>query len=186
MQALWQRHGKTGSGVADDDIRQIAEELSGLDLKPFFDAALRGTRELPLTETLADFGVLATRRTATADSDNGGRISGTPQQCTLGCKLKADGSVAHVLTGSPAQQVGLAAGDVLIALDGFNVSASSFTRRVQALTPGVAVELFWFRSDELMRAWITTQAALADTWTLTLVDAPNPEIAARRKAWLKV
>ena len=159
---------------------------SGLDLRAFFDAALRGTAELPLAETLADFGVLALRRPASGDSDGGGRNSAAAQRCTLGCKLKNDGSVAHVLTDSPAQQIGLAGGDVLVAIDGLSVSASSFVRRLNTLMPGVAVELLWFRSDELMRAMVTPQAPALDTWTLTLMDSPTAEVAARRQRWLQV
>ena len=36
MRALWQRHGKTGIGVAEDDIRLISEEFSGINLLRFF------------------------------------------------------------------------------------------------------------------------------------------------------
>ena len=186
VQQLWQRFGASDTPAPEGALEAVAAELSGLDLKPFFDAALRSTGELPLAETLADFGVLAQRRVASSDSDNGGRSLGSSQVCTLGCKLKNDGSVAHVLSGSPAQQVGLAAGDVLIALDGFNVSPGNFARRLNALVPGMAVELFWFRADELMRAHITPQAAPADTWTLTQMDHVSAEVATRRKAWLTV
>lgn len=186
MRTLWQRYGRSDTPAPEGALELVATELSGLDLAPFFDAALRGTAELPLAETLADFGVLAVRRAASGDSDTGGRSAAAAQQCSLGCKLKNDGSIAQVLTGSPAQQIGLAGGDVLVAIDGLSVSASSFARRLNALTPGVAVELLWFRSDELMRAMVTPQAPALDTWTLTLIDAPAADVAARRKNWLQI
>lgn len=186
MRALWQRHGASDTPAPEGALEQFAAELSGLNLSAFFDAALRGTAELPLAETLADFGVLALRRPASGDSDAGGRSSAAAQRCTLGCKLKGDGSVVQVLTGSPAQQIGLAGGDVLVAIDGLSVSASSFARRLNALTPGVAVELLWFRSDELMRAMVTPEVPVSDTWTLTLADTPPADVAARRKQWLQV
>ncbi len=186
LRALWQRYGKSDTPAPEGVLEAVAAELSGLDLKAFFDAALRNTTELPLAETLADFGVLAERRISSGDSDGGGYNVGTPQRNTLGLKLKADGSVAHVLAGSAAQAVGLAGGDVLIAMDGYNVSSGNFSRRLNLLKTGVPVELFWFRSDELMRAQITPQMAITDTWTLTLIDALKPEVAARRKAWLTV
>ena len=186
MQTLWQRYGRSDTPAPEGALESVAAELSGLDLKPFFDAALRGMSELPLPETLASFGVLAVRRPAGSDADNGGRHLGTPAPCTLGCKLKPDGSVAHVLTDSPAQQVGLAGGDVLVALDGLSVSAGNFTRRLQGLKPGLPVELLWFRGEELMRAMVTPAAPVADTWTLTLMTTLGSEVAARRKAWLGV
>jgi len=186
MRALWQRYGRVDLPAPEGALESVAIELSGLNLKSFFDAALRDTKELPLSDVLRDFGVLAQRRAATGDADKGGRSVLPPSQCTLGCKLKPDGSVAHVLAGSPAQQVGLAGGDVLIAMDGLNVSPGNFARRLSLLTPGKAVEIFWFRSDELMRAWITPAAATADTWTLTLVNDLDAATAARRKAWLTI
>jgi predicted metalloprotease with PDZ domain len=77
-------------------------------------------------------------------------------------------------------------GDVLIALDGLNLSAGNLTRRLNGLKSGVPVELFWFRGDELMRAMVTPVAPPADTWTLTLMDTLGTDVAARRKAWLGV
>ncbi len=186
MQALWQRYGRSDQPAPEAALEAMAAELSGLALGAFFDAALRGTGELPLAALLADFGVAAVCRTAHAEADAGGRSSGTPLQASLGCKLKTDGSVAHVLTGSPAQAAGLAAGDVLVALDGLSISAASYSRRVNALAPGKAVELLWFRGDELMRAPITPEPAPLDTWTFTLMAAPSAEAASRRMAWLGV
>lgn len=184
MHTLWRRYGASDTAAPEGALEAVAAELSSLDLKPFFDAALRGTDELPLAETLADFGVLAQCRAATSDSDVGGRNTGTAQRLSLGCKLKGDGSIAQVLTGSPAQQAGLAGGDVLVALDGLSVSASSFARRLNALAAGTAVPLHFFRSDELLQVQITPQPAPSDTWTLTLIDKPTPEVAQRRKLWL--
>lgn len=186
LRALWQRYGKSDTPAPEGALEALAAELSGLDLSAYFDAALRSTAELPLAETLADFGVRAERRATTGDTDGGGRNAATPLRTTLGAKLKTDGSVAHVLTGSAAQQVGLAAGDVLLAIDGLNLSHGNFSRRINALKPGVAVELFWFRGDELMRAAITPEAAETDTWTFTLGESPTPAVAGRRTAWLGV
>lgn len=187
LRALWQRYGASDTPAPEGALEALATELSGLDLKPFFDAALRGTAELPLAETLADFGVIAQRRVATGDSDAGGRNASPPQGLSLGCKLKSDGSIAQILAGSAAQQAGLAAGDVLVALDGLSVSASSLARRLQVLVAGAAVPLHFFRGDELLQVAITPQPAPADTWTLTLLDEDlRPELAARRKAWLTV
>jgi len=186
LQALWQRYGASDTPAPEGALEAVAAELSGLDLTPFFDAALRGTSELPLAETLADFGVRALRRISSGEGDKGGRNGGAPQRLTLGCKLKNDGSIDHVLRGSPAQQIGLMGGDTLIALDGLIVTGSNFSRRVESLKPGVPVLLHWFRSDELMQASITPQAAIADTWTLTLAEGPTPEASTRRKAWLGV
>lgn len=184
LRALWERYGRADRPAPEGALESVAAELSGLDLGEFFNRALRGTDELPLAELLADFGVAAVRRAAVSDSDAGGRRAGTPQKQTLGLKLNSDGKVAHVLSGSAAQRAGLAAGDQLLALDGLKLTAGQFSARIDALKPSVAADLIWFRGDELMHAAITPEPAPADTWTLSLMDAVDPAVAARRKSWL--
>lgn len=186
LQGLWSRYGRQDQPAPEGALETLAAELSGLDLRGFFDATLRGTGELPLAETLADFGVRAERRAATGEQDPGGRSNGNPQKQTLGLKLKSDGSVAQVLAGSAAQRAGLAVGDQLLALDGLKLTAGQFSRRIDALKSNVPAELCWFRGDELMRAAICPEPAPADTWTLSLIEAMDPAVATRRKAWLGV
>ncbi|MDP3856227.1 MAG: PDZ domain-containing protein [Stagnimonas sp.] len=190
LRTLWCRYGREERPAPEGALEAVAIEQSGLDLRDFFDQALRGTGELPLAEALAEFGVIAERRPAVGDGDQGGRRSGTPQKQTLGLKLNSDGKVAHVLAGSAAQRAGLAAGDQLLALDGLKLAAGQLSARVDALRPKLSAELLWFRGDELMRAAIIPEPAAADTWTLTLMEVAgaelNPAVAARRKTWLGV
>jgi predicted metalloprotease with PDZ domain len=183
LRDLWQRYGRSDTPAPEGALEASAIALSGLPLQGFFDHAIRGTGELPLAETLADFGVRAERRAAHGAQDAGGRSSGSAQKQTLGCVMKSDGSVAHVLTGSPAQKAGLAAGDVLLALDGLRLSSANLAARVDTL-PATPVELVWFRADELMRASITPVAAAPDTWTLTLDEQADATARARRQAWI--
>ena len=67
MRALWRRYGRSGLGVPEDGVERVAEEASGLKLRPLFDRWLRGTAELPLAELLGTVGVeLEVRRPKTA------------------------------------------------------------------------------------------------------------------------
>lgn len=184
MKTLWARYGRDDRPAPEGALEAVAAELSGLDLRGFFELALRRTDELPLAETLADFGVVALRRASSGDSDAGGRRSGAPLKQTLGLKLNSDGKVAQVLTGSAAQRAGLAVGDQLLALDGLKLAVGQLNARIDALKPNIAAELHWFRGDELMSAAVTPEPAPADTWTLTLAEAVDPAVAARRKNWL--
>ena len=111
MRALWQRHGKTGIGVADDDIRRIAEELSGLKLKRFFADAVHDTGDLPLKKLLTPFGL---------------KLHWEPSKApSLGVKIVSEGQevkLGTVFTGGAAQTAGLSAGDLLLAIDGLRVT----------------------------------------------------------------
>src|SRR5262249_57325047 len=52
MRALWRRHGLDGTGVEEDGVERLAEEVTGLELRRTFDRWLRSTRELPLQDLL--------------------------------------------------------------------------------------------------------------------------------------
>ncbi len=185
MRALWQRYGATGIGVPEGGLEQLAQSLSGLDLRDFFARALRSTNELPLIEALAEFGVQAERRIATGDSDGGGRVSAAALSATLGLRLRAgDTRVASVLSGGPAARSGISAGDQLVALDGLRVTAANWTQRLQALQVGCDYPLQLFRNDELLTLTVCPEAPPADTWTLTLMPTVNEAILARRQRWL--
>jgi predicted metalloprotease with PDZ domain len=170
MRVLWQRHGQTGLGVGEDDIRKIAEELSGLRLKRFFAEAVHGTQDLPLEKLLKPFGIKLTRKAA----------SETP---SLGAKTVADGSdlkLSVVYADGAAQRAGLSAGDVLVAIDGIRITPTNFERQLVRLRAGDTVELFAFRRDELMRFSVSLAAAVADTTRLETGAAHST----LRKQWL--
>lgn len=186
MRALWQRYGRTEVGVPEGGLEALAAELSGLDLRPLFDRLLRSTEDLPLVETLAAFGIQAELRACTSAIDDGGRTLARGALPWVGLRLRAgDTSIAHVLDDSPAQRAGLSAGDQIIALDGLRVIGPQWSRRLEALTPGVGVSLQYFRGDELFSTTLVPRVAPLDTWTLTLAEVSG-ETAERRRAWLGV
>jgi predicted metalloprotease with PDZ domain len=186
MRALWQRYGAKGEPVPEGGLEQVATELSGLDLRAFFDLLLRSTEELPLAELLADFGVRTQLRAATGAGDEGGRsdAKAAGPSATLGILLRAgDTVVGSVFAGGPAAQAGLAGGDQIVALDELRVTAANWSKLLETLTPQRAVKLHYFRGDELMQMVLTPAPVPLDTWSLTLVDAGD-EVLARRRAWL--
>ncbi len=169
MRELWQRFGKTGEGVGDDDIRLIAEELSGRSLKRFFTDAIHGTHDLPLKKLLAPFGIALTWEAAKTPS--------------LGVRTQSDGNelrIATVYDGSPAQQSGISAGDTLLAINGLRVTPSSVDKQLGRFRPGETVEIHAFRRDELMRFSVPLAPPPADTAKLAADKAPN----ALRRNWL--
>ena len=181
MRALWRDYGARHRGVPEGGLEKVAQQLSKLDLKPFFDAALRSTAELPLTELLAEFGVRAVRRAAPSANAPGGRATGSALAAVCGFKLKADLRVAQVFSGGAAARAGLAVNDQLIALDGLRLTNAA---RLQTLTPGRRYSLSVFRDDELQTLTLMPEAPSLDTWTLTLDEAASDAARTRRAAWL--
>ncbi|HNE02084.1 MAG TPA: PDZ domain-containing protein, partial [Plasticicumulans sp.] len=188
MRALWQRYGRPGLGVPEDGIESLAAELAGQPLADFFAACVHGTGDLPLAELLAGHGLVFRLRPAEGATDKGGRAgSGTGGRVDAGLRTTLAGEelrVAHVLDGGPAQAAGLAAGDVLVALDGLRVQPRGFERQLGRYAPGARVELLGFRRDELMRFPLELAAAPADTVWITPDPQADAEALQRRQAWL--
>jgi predicted metalloprotease with PDZ domain len=185
MRGLWARHGRHDLPVPEGGLEALAQELSGLDLKDLFDSMLRGTGELPLAELLEQFGVHAVLRVATGSGDEGGRSEAKPAGgAWLGLQLRAaDTVVAHVLAASPAARAGLAGGDVLIAADGLRITSANWGKLLEGLNPGRAIEIHFFRGDELLQAMLEPAPLPADTWALSLAPAEG-EVLERRRRWL--
>ncbi len=184
LRALWRDYGRYDHAVPEGDLERIAGVLSGLDLKPHFDRWLRSTEELPLIETLADFGVTATLHAARSAHDEGGRSEARPSSGGwIGATFRPDVSIATVFSGSPAARAGLSSGDLLLAIDGLRVTAGNVSQRIESLAPGREVEVHYYRGDELLTTRLVAAAAPADTWTLTLAEATG-DVLQRRQAWL--
>ncbi len=179
MQRLWREFGQAGRGVAEGDIQRLATELCGDPLEAFWQNALHGTDELPLEALLAAQGVRWSVRAAEGPADAGGKPGSTNGlRPSLGIKVQAaDGGaqLQFVFDGGTAQQAGMSAGDVIIAVDGLRVTAATLDKVVASRQPGDVVEVHAFRRDELMPFKVTVGQAPLDTCVLQM-----PEEAAAR------
>jgi predicted metalloprotease with PDZ domain len=174
MRELWRRHGRTGVGVPEDGVQRVAQESSGLKLGRFFREAVHGTRDLPLQQLLRQAGVVLEWHTE----------SRTP---ALGVRTSAEGAdlkLANVFDGGAAQQAGLSAGDVLMAIDGLRVGKDNLDKLLSRYRPGDAVGIHAFRREELMCFEATLQPAPSDLCRLTLSAKPDAAAKRLRRAWL--
>jgi predicted metalloprotease with PDZ domain len=89
-----------------------------------------------------------------------------------------------VLRGTPAYGSALAAGDELIALDGFRFGADGLDAALEQYQPGAKVELLASRRGELRRVAVTLGRAPADRWSLSVRPDATPEQQRRLTAWL--
>jgi len=172
MIALWQHHGQTGVGVGDESVRLIAEGLSGLKLKKFFASAVDDTDDLPLKRLLARFGVKLAWEKEKAETT-----------ASFGVKTATEGKevrLATVYDGGAAQTAGLAAGDLLLAIDGLRVTPASLEPQLARFQPGATLKVHAFRRDELMRFTVSLDAPAADTAKLSCDAKANRQ----RRGWL--
>lgn len=191
MRSLWRRHGLHGIGVAEGEFERLAREVSGLELGRFFELALRSTRELPLKALLATHGIDMMLRPAESSGDKGGRkaageASTLARRPALGVRTRAEGKdlvVTHVLDGGAAQAAGLAARDVIAAIDGMRARSfdSGLDPVLDRRRAGDEIVLHVFRRDELLVLHARLRASPRDTCVLSLKSAG---VAAPLRRWL--
>jgi len=173
MRALWRRHGLTGVGVEENGIERLAEQATGLKLKRYFDDWLRSTRDLPLKALLATHGVEMELRPAESAEDKGGtpaRSKNAAGLAMLGIRARAQGdgtAVTHVLEGGAALEAGIAAGDLVVAVDGLRPGQAGLDAALAKRRAGERVRIHAFRRDELMSFEVRLKRAEPDTCVLT-------------------
>ncbi|WP_269532445.1 M61 family metallopeptidase [Chitinimonas sp. BJYL2] len=192
MCALWERYGRdfyNGKpvGVPEDGWERVAEEVTGLPLKPLFDRFLRSTEPLPLAELLETVGVQWQARAQVGAGDKGGWLDKVPATPVwLGARTGTDGGLVkltHVLSDGPAMLAGLSANDVLVAVDGLKATQANLDTMLASAKAGDKVEVLAFRRDELIKCRVRLDAAPATTVGLKVVQADLAKAA--REAWLK-
>ena len=185
MRVLWRRYGETGIGVPEDAIEAIACEIGGDAMHEFFRRHVDGTEDLPLATLFDGVGVDWHLRPAAGPNDRGGKpANGAVPQASLGAKVGADLKLQHVYSGGAAERAGLAANDVLVAIDGLRASADALDALLKRRSPGEKVPVHAFRRDELLSVELELMPAPQDTCHLALrTDAPERAVALR-DAWL--
>lgn len=181
MRLLWQRYGRDfyrgkQAGVEENEVEALIEEATGVALGRLFADAVHGTRDLPLAELLAPFGV-----TLTPDVANGAAA-----KPTIGARLRggADCTFAAVYEGGAAHRAGLSAGDTLIAVDGLRVTGTNLDALLARYRPGDKVEVHAFRRDELRTAKLKLDGPEVTRYRLTAAAKPVA-VSKAREAWLK-
>ncbi|MDH5784400.1 MAG: PDZ domain-containing protein [Chromatiales bacterium] len=180
MRALWQHHGKPLIGVSSEGLEQFISEVSGVELKPFFDLALRSTDDLPVAELLCGFNVTYHTRPADGADDKGGKAgNGKRPPHYTGLRLAAESGsakVTAVLNGSPAHLAGISAGDVIIAVDWLKSDQGKISKHLARFAIGDSVVLHGFRRDELKEWTLVLDTPIADTVWLSTSDSTDKQL----------
>lgn len=170
MRLLWQRFGDEKTAVDEAAIIDAAEEISGLRLAAFFRQGVHGTADLPLARLLKPFGVRLRQQPGSVLSMLGVRIE------TKGDEVR----LANVYSGSAAERAGLAAGDLLIALDGLRLTPAGLETALRRRRAGDTITIHAFRRDELFSCPLTLAEIAHDSHRLEIEASANR----RRAAWL--
>ncbi len=188
MKTLWERYGKTARGVPEGAIEKLAASVAGIELDDFFNSYLYGTEDLPLDQLLPRFGIKYTLRPADSDSDKGGKPSPRNRpRIVLGAKFTSQDGAARISTvfdNGAARQAGLAAGDLICAIDNLRITHANLEQQINNYAIGDTVTVHAFRRDELLCFEVTLQGAPADSCVLTLMEDVDAATRHRRESWL--
>jgi predicted metalloprotease with PDZ domain len=170
MRLLWQRSG--GGPIDEAAIAQALRDVGGRSFARELAAWVHGTDDLPLQTLLARMGVAWKSESAGLAVTCGLKVA---ESALTGVQVR------HVLRGGAGERAGLAAGDELLAADGWRL------RRLDDLAQwaqrGAAVELLVARDQRVLTLRLSPPAEPAGAVALAAADAPRAAVA-RRQAWL--
>ena len=189
MRALWREHGLRDRGVGEDEFEALAERVTGVRLQAFFERALRSTADLPLPVLLREFGVGSSLHAAQSNADRGGGRppAAAAPRLVLGARIDAAGAdvkLGQVFDDGAAQRAGLAAGDVLIALNGLRVTPGNWEQLLGRYRAGTSVRATAFRRDELIERTLRLRSAPRDTYALWIDTQAKPAQRRLLDGWL--
>jgi predicted metalloprotease with PDZ domain len=160
MRAAYARYSGV-RGYTPEQFRQVAEEVSGLDLQSFWDSAVEGTGELDYAEAVEAFGLRFKAAPApTAEK---------PAKAWLGLTTRNDAGrlvITQVRRGTPGYEAGLNVDDEILAFDEYRVRAERLESRLEQYRPGDRVTLLVARREQLMRLDVTLGTEPPKTWRL--------------------
>lgn len=195
MRLLWERYGVPDAGFPEGAVEAAAAEVAGMDLRGFFDHALRSTAELDYAGGLAVAGLqMVPLHQATPPVPGGGQASGTgpsrvPNESRTGLTLRGEAGrvvVVNVLAGSAAWRAGVNAGDELVALDGFRIPAPDWLNaRLMEREPGAHAALTVFRRDELLALALPVEVGPPPRWIVRPAPDATPPQQAVLASWLR-
>jgi len=173
MRLLYQRY-SGDRGFTEDDFRNAAQEVAGVDLKAWFTTTLETTHELDYAEALD---LLGLRFRAHAES-SGKAWLGVTTRNDLGREV-----ITQTRRGTPAYDVGLNVDDEILAIGEFRVRAGGLPARLEQYKPGDTITVLVARRDELKRIAVTLGNEPATIWQLETTPEATQDQKAMFAAW---
>ncbi|MGE5660467.1 MAG: M61 family metallopeptidase [Actinomycetota bacterium] len=176
MRQMWQQFGQPEIGFTPEQLQATIETVAEVDLSDFFARYVDGTEELPFDRYLQPFGLQLNLEESSATVNLG-----------LTAHLEHGREfVKFVEAGGPAQRAGIEAGDELLAIDGFRVTAEQLSERLKDYQPGDAIAVTVFHQDELRTCQVTLASPYPTHYQIVPVEQPTPSQQQNFAGWLGV
>ncbi|HZI65054.1 MAG TPA: PDZ domain-containing protein [Thermoanaerobaculia bacterium] len=182
LRRLFKRVTADGAGFPEGDYRRACEDVAGGSLAGFWRDYIDGTRELELGGFLEAAGLGLRRDPKKEEGEK--PVTRRPH---FGAVVQRSGDhlvAATVRSGSPAERAGLCARDEILAIDGTRVDMESWEKRLDALTPGRAVDVAVLRAGALRELSITPESRDATVLKIVPLAKATPLQKQTYRSWL--
>jgi predicted metalloprotease with PDZ domain len=179
MRALWEQHGKEETGTDDDSVAKIIAQF--VPIEEQLNSWVYSPGELPLAEMLEKIGVGYHQRFTSNIKDTGGETSSSDDLISLGLNIAAQAtgvSVTQVRQDSPACHAGIHVNDLLIAIDGWQITENNLYRLAASNRDKSMVDIHLLRDGRLLTTSFNLNSQTPDTCYLTI------ENEAKLRQWL--
>lgn len=145
MRLIWQTHGVTFDGIAEDGLDELIIELLGKGFSKTWNELksryIFGVEDIPIQRWLnAD--VISVKQKTHSKLEKIKLQLGL-RHAEVGGWLK----VTHILDGGAAQLAGLAAGDLLASINGERITATRWDKVLSSLNSGQVIQICFYRDD---------------------------------------
>jgi len=164
MRLLYSRYALPKPGFEPGDAVHAASEVAGRDLSDFFRRYISGKEPLPYEQYFAYAG-LSVVRERVADQAWAGIAALRGEE---GRPL-----IDSLIPGSPGEQAGLDRGDVILAVDGKEVTLESMGTALGKLHPGDSVRITVSRAKELREFSVKLASNPYATFRIVPVEKPT-------------
>jgi predicted metalloprotease with PDZ domain len=178
MKILWRDYGANNIGTHDHIIHDICKVHFGVDISSFLDIAIYSTIDLPYSQMLSSIGLKLHYRSRSGLKDLGGTPADKVALIGFGASYQDKDSgimIQSVQDGSPASKAGLQIGDILIAVDKWQVDSvklqsilDSYAEEVNSLTEDKLVLMTYLRQGRLIQSELQLEPAILDTVYLSI------------------
>ena len=185
---LWKERGERG--VTDADIRAAFKAISKQDPEPFWDAYIRGRRELDAAPLERAFGLKLDAKApwdslGPDEQKDAASIRRAKAWTGLAFNTAANGAtVQSVMPGSPAERAGLAHPMEILAVDGWRTATTvEAAARFADAGPGTEVEVLAVQRGRVFTAKLAVGESPARTYALNVDPAATEAQRAAFEAW---
>jgi predicted metalloprotease with PDZ domain len=145
MRLIWQKHGVTLDGIAEDGLDDLISKLLGSGFsKAWAEMKSRyifGAEDIPIQKWISS--ALVSVKPKPQSKLEKMKLQIGMRHTDFNGWLK----VTHVLDGGAAQLAGLAAGDLLASINGQRVTSARLDKILASLTEGQSIHFCFYRDD---------------------------------------